>query len=314
MQKVFAAASFAAAFVMAGSAAAADLAARGGLKDGPAWASTDILDVNNQICVQFAATDFRYKETGDPARETYGKLDTEAGWVPGVGVELALMRNWIVTNLYFDARYTYLNGKTDYVGGLQQPIVVMQGSGNDYGSVKQKNGAVVNDLDFRIGKGFEVQSNLMVTPYLGVGYHDWDRKVNGGEEYTNGYVGGGLLVQWAPVAGAVLSAHGMAGTTFGSHIDVGAGYGIDGAVMASRNDGAFSAPLGDSMIWKAGLSGDYALTRNIHLNAGVEWTTFRYGESALYNVDWFEPDSFTLNTTVKAGIGYSFGGDAVVLK
>jgi hypothetical protein len=314
MQKVLAAATFAAAFGVAGSAGAADLAARGGLKDGPAWVSTDILDVNNQISVQFAATDFRYEETGDPARRTYGKLDTETGWVPGVGVELALMRNWIVTNLYFDARYTYLNGKTDYIGGHQQPIVVMEGYNNDYGSVKQKNGAVVNDLDFRIGKGFDVRSNLMVTPYLGVGYHDWNRKVNGGEEYSNGYVGGGLLVQWAPVAGVVLSGHSMVGTTFGSHIDVGAGYGYSGAVMAARSDGAFSAALGDSLIYKGGISGDYALTRNIHLNAGVEWTTYRYGESALYNEVWFEPDSFTLNTTVKAGIGYSFGGETAALR
>ena len=42
------------------------------------------------------------------------------------------------------------------------------------------------------GKGFAPQPDVMATPYFGVGYHDWDRMVNAGENYSHAYAGGGL--------------------------------------------------------------------------------------------------------------------------
>jgi hypothetical protein len=312
MHKILAAASFAVVFAMGSSAYAADLNAgakyTGGLKD--AWSSDDILIANNQVIAQFVTTNFAYKETGDPARDSYGTLDTEKNWVPGAGVSLSLMRNWIVSNLYFNAQYSYLNGKTDYTGSnvyfADIPVTGV------YGSVHARDGAIVNDVDFRVGKGFSLQPNLMVTPYVGAGYHDWQRKVNGGEGYSNGYVGGGLLVQWAPISGVVLSGHGLVGGTVGSHIDVGS-FGVSGAVRTAGFGGitGFSGALGNSTIYRVGLSGDYALTRNIHVSAGVEWVDFKYGESAVYD-HYYEPNSSTQNTTVKVGIGYAFGGEEIV--
>ena len=106
----------------------------------------------------------------------------------------------------------------------------------------------------------------MVTPYLGVGTHDWKRNPGYAEDYSNDYVGGGLLVQYSPPPRLVLSANGLVGSTFNSNIDVA---------------GAFSAPLGNSTFWQTGLSADYAVTRSIHVNAGVEWEGFKYGETAL---------------------------------
>jgi hypothetical protein len=306
MQKTLVAATLAAAFAMGSSAYAADLYAggqhAGGQKDD--WSADDIVIANNQVVAQFVTANFRYKET-DPL---LGTLDTEKGWVPGGGVSLSLMRNWIVSNFYFNAQYSYLNGQTDYVGSnlsiAAQPVTGV------YGSIRAKDGAIVNDVDFRVGKGFNIQSNFMATPYIGAGYHDWQRKVNGGEEYSNGYVGGGLLLQWTPISRFVLSAHGLAGTTFGSHIDVN-DYGAPAAVparMATSGITGFSGALGDSPIYRVGVSGDYAVTRNIHVSAGVEWVDFKYGESAVYS-GYYEPNSSTQNTIVKVGIGYAFGGD-----
>jgi opacity protein-like surface antigen len=309
MQNKLAAAALAAALATGSSALAAGLSTgSAGLKDGPAWVPASIIEANNQIAIQFAATNFDYTETGDPARGLSGTLDTERNWVPGVSVELSLMRDWIVSNFYFNARYTYLGGTTDYRG---ERVFDAYEYPTEYGSVSLKNGAAVNDFDFRLGKGFEVQPNLMVTPYLGVGYHDWQRKVNDGEEYSNGYVGGGMLVQWAPASGFVLSAHGLIGSAFGSYIDVLGSY-HPASVMATIG-GVFSGPLGDSAIYRVGLSADYALTRTIHLNAGVEWVDYKYGESAIYD-GWYEPDSSTSNTTVRVGLGYAFGAGGTPLK
>jgi opacity protein-like surface antigen len=303
MQTKFAAAALAAALVT-GGAYAADLNSRsGGLKDGPVWGSTDIVASNNQIAIQFAATNFDYIETGDPARGLSGTLDTERNWVPGVTVEFSLMRNWIVSNLYFDARHTYLDGATDYRGSGYTIIDRVPA----YHSLSTTSGAVVNDFDFRLGKGFEPQPNLMLTPYVGAGYHNWQRMVNGGEEYSNGYVGGGLLAQWSPVSRLVLSAHGLMGSTFASSISVSGGYEV-AWVMATRANHSFSGPLGDSRIYRAGLGADYALAGPLHLNASVEWVDFKYGESDIYDHN-YEPDSSTQNTTVRVGVGYALGGD-----
>jgi opacity protein-like surface antigen len=139
----------------------------------------------------------------------------------------------------------------------------------------------------------------MLTPYFGIGHHEWDRKVNEGEDYKNGYYGAGLLLQYSPFARAVLSLDGLIGRTFDSHIDVAGPFG-------------FSGDLGNSTLYRVGLSGDYGITRNLHVNAGVEWTGFDYGASANFpipgGVAW-EPDSRTRNTTVRVGVGYAFGGD-----
>jgi hypothetical protein len=304
MQTKFAAAALATALAT-GGASAADLNSHsGGLKDAPVWGSTDIVASNNQIAIQFAATNFDYIETGDLARGLSGTLDTERNWVPGVTVEFSLMRNWFVSNLYFDARHTYLDGSTDYTGSGYRYVDQVPARH----SLSTTSGAVVNDFDFRLGKGFEIQPNLMLTPYIGAGYHNWQRKVNGGEEYSNGYVGGGFLFQWSPVSRLVLSAHGLIGSTFDSSIRVSGMILEDGAVMASDGNAGFSGPLGDSTISRFGLAADYALAGPLHLNASVEWVDFKYGESAIYSHS-YEPDSSTQNMTARAGVGYAFGGD-----
>ena len=141
------------------------------------WGYKDGLDVfsipstitqsNNQISVQFAATNFNYKETTDGL-----PFDTEKGWVPGAGVSFSLMRDWFVDNLYFNAQFAWENGKTDYVGAYQ---------GYPFGSLVSTSGATVYDYDLRFGKGFAPQPDFMATAYFGGGYHEWDRMVNAGE-------------------------------------------------------------------------------------------------------------------------------------
>lgn len=252
----------------------------------PPW--SDIVISNNQIAVDFLGTSFGYTETGNGRLGTRpGKLDTEGHWVPGVSASVSVMRNWYVDNLYFKAEVSRSDGDTRYVGARQ---------GGVYGSVVGSDGAIVTDTDFRLGKGFAIQPNFMVTPFLGIGSHDWDRKVNAGEDYTNGYYGAGLLLQYSPLSKFVLSADGLIGETFGSHIDISGPLGFSGA-------------LGDSVLFKLGLSGDYAVAGNVHINAGVEYVNFQYGQSAIYtprNIATWEPASRTSNVLFKVGLGYAF--------
>lgn len=269
--------------ILAAGLARADGYSRGYV--GPACCAPNwIIESNNQISVQYQAIHFDYAET-----QSGVLLDTEKGWVPGVGVSVTVMQNWFVDNLYLNGRFSWYRGNTDYVGSL---------IGGVFGSVKQQDGAVVRDFDFRVGKGFAVHRDFMVTPFFGIGSHDWDRKVNNGEDYTNGYYGAGLLLQWSPFSRLVVSGDGLIGKTFDANVFV---HAIPGFVPDTSLD------LGDSRLYKLGLSADYAFTRSIHGNVGVEWTNFRYGQSPVVN-GILEPDSKTDNVTFKVGLGYAWGG------
>jgi hypothetical protein len=251
-------------------------------------ADLDILNSNNQIAAQFVTANFDYVETFGGA-----KLDSEYGWVNGAGANFVWQGDFLVRNLYFNAQYTYINGKTDYTGSAFQ--------GGAYGSVMQKDGATVNDLDFRIGRGLEIRPDLQLTPYFGIGYHNWQRGANTGEEYSHGYAGAGLLAQWNPLAGLVLSAHGLVGGTFDSQVTIHTVPGPGGIIGSTLT-------LGGADTERVGFAADYAVTSHIHLNAGVEWVRFSYGQSNLDPTGtYFEPDSRTNNTTVKVGAGYAWG-------
>ena len=261
----------------------------------PMLAATPIYDANNQISVDFlnewlSYTEYAYYATN--LTPVGGKLDSENGSLPGANVSVSLMRNLMVDNLYLNAQFSYVSGNTTYdgstcvIGGACIPLT-------------KTNRATIYGTDFRLGKGFSLAPNVMLTPYFGIGTNYWLRRGRYSETYTNDYAGGGLLAQYAPTDKLVLSAYGLIGGTFGSHISVG---------TAGPNSPAWSGSLGDSGIYKLGLSADYALTRNIHVNAGVDYVDFRYGHSAVRPVTGqVEPNSTTSNVMLKVGVGYSFG-------
>ncbi len=51
---------------------------------------------------------------------------------------------------------------------------------------------------------------------------------------------------------------------------------------------------------------DYAFTKVIHGNVGVDYTSWEYGASAIQPSGYFEPDSETNVTMIKVGVGYAF--------
>lgn len=264
---------------------------------GTANAESPIVRSNNMIGISFADTHIDYTETGNGVLGADGvTLDTEKGWVPGVRITASLMRDLIVDKFYLAGAFTWNNASTKYTGSL---------IGGVFGSVVQDDGAIVKDFDFRIGKGFDITSNFMVTPFFGFGSHYWDRKVNAGEVYSHDYIGLGLMLQYALTQQLVLSADALAGRTMGAKIDV--------AFIDPVFNG-FAGGLGNSGLYKVGIGADYAVTKAFHLNAGLEYTAFRYGMSGLYFLGDSsccvgEPRSTSSTVTARVGVSYAFGGD-----
>jgi opacity protein-like surface antigen len=245
-----------------------------------------IVNSNNQISVDFVESHIDYRETFAGAF-----LDGEKGWVPGVSVTGSIMTGALgIPNLYAFGRFTYLNGDTDYraSGG---PVLA------------NTDGARVRDEDFRVGVGLSLSRDFMLTPYVGFGWHDWGRNLSGPfgyhEEYSHGYVGGGLLLQYSPTARLVMSANGLIGRTF------------DSSMTTSRTAGGalinpFTYDLGDSATVKAGAGADYAFTKQIHGNVGIDYTTFKYGQSPVAPDGTLEPNSRTHDATLRVGLGFAF--------
>lgn len=261
------------------------------------FASTaDIKASNNQIGIHYISTNVDYKETGNGIFGTpTGTLNTETGSVPGKALSISTM--WGPENGYFEAQYSRNNGNTNYTGALI--------GGGPFGSVMSTSSATITDYSLRFGKGFAVDDPstaaydvLMLTPYVELGHHIWDRGVNLGETYTHSYLGIGALGQLSPVnSKLVITLNALIGQTFGSNIVINGPFG-------------FSGTLGNSTLYKAGLSFDYAFTKHFHGNFGSEYASFAYGMSGVHSIGGgfvaWEPDSTTTYTTFKVGLGYAF--------
>jgi hypothetical protein len=252
--------------------------------------SSDIKSANNQVGFQSISTNVNYTEIGNGVQTVpAGTLDTEMGAVPGTAYYLSVMNDLLLGNDYFKATYDQSSGQTNYVGQSLQ-------GGTGYGSIVSTSGATLTNYSARYGKGFAARGNSMLTPFIEVGSHTWVRGVNYGETYSNNYFGVGLLSQYSLGNRLVFSVDLMSGHTSQSAIVVASGPQVTG----------FSAALGDSDLYKVGLSLDYAVGPRIHLNAGVDYSSFSYGISATQPGGLLEPDSKTTYTTVRFGLGFGF--------
>jgi hypothetical protein len=240
---------------------------------------------NNQLSWQAMSLNMDYAERDDSGV----LLDTETGPVQGNMFTLSLMRS--NANVYFQAQYSRNEGRSKYVGGLIGP------PSTPYGSVVSTSGATITNYSFRLGKGFELgrssnaSNDYLLTPYVELGMQEWYRGVNAGETYSHKTYGAGLLWQISSSGSKfVTSINGLIGQTFGSYIDV---------------TGYFSGALGSSPLYKAGLNFDYAFTKFLHGNFGLDYVNFAYGKSAVYS-GYLEPDSTSTYLMYKAGLGIAF--------
>ncbi len=251
---------------------------------------SDIVKSNNQVIFNVSAGYLDYLESSGST-----PLDSERGWQPGASLSGSMMTDIGLTNLYLYGNLSWNKGYTDYVGSF---------IGGNYGDVRQRDKAEIFNEDFRIGKGFEVSDAFMLTPYLGLGARQWRRDLPGAggyrEDYSHGYVGGGLLAQYSPGPGWVLGVSGLIGSTFSASMKTTATAG--GAAITPQ-----TYKLGNSTIYMVGASVDRAITDTMHANLSVDYTNFKYGRSAVSGIDsTYEPDSRTSAVAVKMGLGFAF--------
>lgn len=252
--------------------------------------TSDIVASNNLFGVQYRSTNVNYTEVGNGIFGTQtGVLDTETGPVGGFGLTLSSMTG--PGHAYVHGEFDLATGSTTYTGAFQ---------GGAFGSVVGMSSATLTDYSLRFGAGYALHEQFMLTPYLELGHHKWNRGVNFGETYTHYYYGIGLLGQYSPANLVVLSANAMVGRTVAPYIDVTSGPGFNG----------FAGSLGSSALSRIGLAADRAFTPNIHGTIGIDYTSFKYGMSAIFPVGGgfvaWEPDSTTHYTTVKIGLGFAF--------
>jgi hypothetical protein len=255
-----------------------------------------IIRSNNQLSIDFATTARLDYAERDP-NHIFSVLDSETGnWIPGVSVTGSWMGTFYGgVHPYAWGRVTWIEGTTDYTAAAG-PVT------------KNTDGALIQDEDFRLGLGFEIARNIMLTPYAGIGWHKWGRDLSGPfgyhEDYSNGYAGGGLLLQVAPVRRLVLSVNGLVGSTFDASMT--ASQTIN-PVLPFSSLSAFH--LGSTTIEMVGGAADYQVNRVLHVNASVDYTHFGYGQSPPQLGGLLEPSSRTSSLTVRAGFGIAFGGD-----
>jgi hypothetical protein len=215
------------------------------------------------------------------------------------------LRSFERSRIYFNGTFRWITGDTTH--GEANPLFNNTSSHTD-----------IQSLDSRIGRSFGLGSKMEMTPYFGIGIRHWTRDSSalpqGGylENYRHSYLGGGVLLQFSPANRWVFSGYGFGGTTFDSHLDI-PNYPVPQVIPR-----AFTFTLGNDTMWMAGASLDQAIARHWHLNGGADWAHFNYGQSAsavgvvpvapgvVRLISVLEPDSRTLNMTVKAGLGFSF--------
>ena len=276
----------------------------------------DIVSANSQIGAQFVTSNVDYTETSQEGI----KADTEQGFVPGFGTSLSVMKNLLFGNDYLAFQFSRLNGSTDYVGGMNT-AGTLSATPSNYGSIIQSNGTEIMDFSGKIGKGFELSRSTMLTPYFEIGHHSWNRQINSTlpvftafpyspttkEDYNNYYFGFGTMGQITPINKLVITANAMVGGIFSPTMTTtGTPYAIASSGPLNNSNTPFN--LGSSVIYKFGLSFDYAIYKNFHANAGAEYSAFEYGKSSTSGTFpySYEPSSQNNYTSVRTGIGYSF--------
>lgn len=256
-----------------------------------AFAGTDdIKTSNNQFEVQAISTRINDKETNDGrGGSLVGKYYTESGKIPGFALSFSMMNNVFLDNDYLQFQYSKSDGQTDYKGVLKPT--------RTYGTLVGQLGSTISDYSLRWGKGFALDGAVMITPYGELGHHEQQRQFTFGSTFTHSWYGAGTLVQYSPFSRLVFTANALLGRTFASNYD-------------ENGPSGSSASLGNSNLYKAGLSTDYAFTKNFHGNVGIDYTSFKYGSSATHRnasgtLTWM-PESQNDDTTLKIGIGYAF--------
>ncbi len=249
-----------------------------------------IEQVNNSLNIGFNENLLNYQE------HLPSPSDTESGWMPGFTVGYSYMGNLLgVNNLYLSARNKYNSGSINYKGALQTyngPI--------PYDTTDK---ATTETFGFRFGKGFELASNQMLTPYVGIGYYHWNRHLEGIggyiEDYHNWYTSVGVKYQYALSNHVVLNTADSFGVVYGGGLRIHDLPGISGTFHTRG--------FGSTARERISVGADYLFSHNLYGFANISYTHFNYTGAPVDGIPGaYEPFSSTNRFGIGVGVGYSF--------
>ncbi|MBK3779838.1 hypothetical protein G3A43_06195 [Paraburkholderia aspalathi] len=253
-----------------------------------------LLAANNHYSVQFGLSNLSYHEADNENQVGGGRaLDSEHG------NQVAMQEEWSrqgallgIPGVYTALGLTLSGGPTSYDGqaiDLKRP----NGIGD---SLTYHHASMMLDVDAKLGKALRVLPRLQVTPYLKYDFNFWKRSAL--ETYTHHELGLGLLSQYALTPRTVVGVDVAVTKTLGAQV--------------ATTDGV-TEQVSSRWTQSVGLTGDYALSRHLHLLASYQFRHFSYGKSAYVagrydgmQAVWFEPTSRTTTHMVMAGLSYNF--------
>lgn len=254
----------------------------------PALAGSDnaILNANNSVSIGFNYANNNYSE------DLPSPSDVENGWTPGFHVGASFDTEFFgIKGIYGALGYTYNNGKVTYAEGNHS----------------EKAGHEDNNVHLRLGKTIFFSNAAAITPYIMGGYRWWHRSVPHGvadpENYSNAYIGGGAMFQYAVTKNLTLSAHGGIGEVIFASLNAKTNpYYIEHYNSPAEQN--FS--LSDRPYYTAGLKATYINSKNLGLYADVDYRDFMYGASGFNSAGFEEPSSQTSQFSIGVGLMYSF--------
>jgi hypothetical protein len=243
-----------------------------------------IVVANNEVGIAATGTLMNYQE-----HITEVPSDIESGWMPGFAVKYSLMGDYfgsMPSNMYFAIHYQFSSGSIAYKGSV---------GGTPYDGTDD---ATTNRATARLGKGFSLSDDMMITPYVAGGYQDWNRDLQGPygyvEDYHSDLIGAGVMFQYAInprlVIGANLEGLAMIGGGMTPHI-------YNGILGSASFDTSGQEKIGADI--------DYRVFSQWHFYGGLRYTHFNYtGGPLKYGA--FEPSSSTNLFSMDAGVAYHF--------
>jgi hypothetical protein len=251
-----------------------------------------VIRANREIGVSSSPSYIAYDEYKNGA-----VLDSERGWVSGVGVKATTIFNALnMPRLLFGAIYDFNNGSSNHLD-----------EGNPVTSLA---GFRSNDVQFWLGKGFLTTPKLFVTVEAGSEYREWLRLLPTGEydtreDYTFWAPGFRLGASVNPLGSLVINGKAEFGYTVSP---VNAGGGNPNALIPVPPVNMILRP---HPLWQFAGGGDWAMTRAFHGYADANYLRFGFGRSANEFYDdglksHYEPSSVTHSTRIDIGLAWAF--------
>lgn len=204
-------------------------------------------------------------------------LDSETGALFSYTLGLRGMSHYN-EGLYWDIRYTEVSGSSRYRGNTQMGLAALATTGNKAMSLQGRLGFVIDGL---CGD----RSPATFVPYMGLGFHRWDRNTHQallpGDSltYSNGHVGVGLLAAYVLARHWVIALHALAGYTFAAQVS-----GQEPLLFNTTNGAlpstTITETLGDRPYSAFGATVTCLIRRRWQLAFGVRHAQWGFGGSA----------------------------------